>query len=473
MKLTGFIFIAFSLLSGILLFAIWSNVQIYAQQQLSQSPSAGNGLASKSISRELKSKMCDPSNPSLKVVNTTEARICGIPKTVKPPLASAGAPQTSAVSSPLPSAQQTVKPTAANITAPKQQHIVTTNAVSPSTQYVTWITIASLSNLNISSPSSAIAPQLKSVNQQQQLLPLIPIAAINRTAGTNGTTGQNYTFAATSPAATSDQLLYLGYHGDTKSSHGNSGSKHDDSTDNKPYTRSSTRSTSESSPKNKDPIPFTPSRIKIVATDNDSIVKKKSSSTKADKTDSAKPPKLHNTKTTSDVSSTVKKKTTSSTKLIRSDTTSDKSNSKDNSKSDTKLPHIRKIISTDSSSSLKKKTKSDDHGKSKYNGDSTDTTSSPHKSTRNTYDSSPKDKTKSDPKPRTARTNPNDDSSDATSSSHKKSNSKSSSIIENDIPSVIMKNFNPKHSTDSGSEEGGDSFFGRDKFFSDDGYDGF
>jgi hypothetical protein len=40
----------------------------------------------------------------------------------------------------------------------------------------------------------------------------------------------------------------------------------------------------------------------------------------------------------------------------------------------------------------------------------------------------------------------NDDSSDTTSSSHK---SKSSSIIENDIPSVIIKSFNPKHSTDS------------------------
>jgi len=65
----------------------------------------------------------------------------------------------------------------------------------------------------------------------------------------------------------------------------------------------------------------------------------------------------------------------------------------------------------------------------------------------------------------------NDDSSDTTSSSHK---SKSSSIIENDIPSVIIKSFNPKHSTDSdNSDEAGDSFFGGDKFFSDEGDDGF
>jgi hypothetical protein len=45
--------------------------------------------------------MCDPSNPDLKVVNTTESGICGIAKTVKPPLLSAAAtpPQTT-ISSP-------------------------------------------------------------------------------------------------------------------------------------------------------------------------------------------------------------------------------------------------------------------------------------------------------------------------------------------------------------------------------------
>ena len=140
-----------------------------------------------------------------------------------------------------------------------------------------------------------------------------------------------------------------------------------------------------------------------------------------------------------------------STKLIKSDN----SDSKDNSKSNTKLPHIKKIISTDSGSNLNKKTKHSDH--------STDTTTpSQHKITRSNYDNTPKQKTKSDP---------NDDSSDTKSSSH---NSKSSSIIENDIPSVIMKSFNPKHSTDSdSSDEGVDSFFGGDKFFSDEGDDGF
>jgi hypothetical protein len=83
--------------------------------------------------------------------------------------------------------------------------------------------------------------------------------------------------------------------------------------------------------------------------------------------------KLHSTKTTTDDSST--SKTSSRTKLIRSGS----NNSKDNSKSNTKLSHIKKIISTDSGSSLKKKTtKSDDHGNSKHSDDSTDATPSPH-----------------------------------------------------------------------------------------------
>ncbi|HYY49569.1 MAG TPA: hypothetical protein VE643_01765, partial [Nitrososphaeraceae archaeon] len=329
---------------------------------------------------------------------------------------------------------------------PKPQQTLTTkniNAISPSTVYVTWATISLLSNTS-SLPSSTIAPQIAAVSQQQQS-PHISIARVNSTIRSNGTAGQNYTFAATSPVpSTSNHLIYLGYHGGTKSSHGNDGSKHDDSSDIK---RSSTRS---SSSKEKDPKPFTPPRIKIVATDNDSIVKKKASSTKVDKIDSVKPPKIHNTKTTSDDSSTSKKKASGSNKLIRSDN----SDSKDDSKSNTKLPHVKKIVSTDSGSSLNKKTKHSD--------DSTDTTPSRHKITRSNDNNIPKDKTKSDP---------NDDSTDTTSSSH---NSKSSSIIENDIPSVIIKSFNPKLSTDSdSSDEGGDSFFGGDKFFSDEGDDDF
>src|SRR6266480_7758792 len=117
MSNTSSIFALFSVLVGILLFGIWSNIHAYAQQSSSptlsaSSPPTGSSL-SKPISSELKAKMCDPSNPSLKVVNTTESHICGIAKTVKPPLVSAATPPpTSAVlsSSSPPPPQTTTKP---------------------------------------------------------------------------------------------------------------------------------------------------------------------------------------------------------------------------------------------------------------------------------------------------------------------------------------------------------------------------
>jgi hypothetical protein len=68
--------------SIILLFAVSSNIPAFAQQ--TSSPTT--------ISPEIKAKLCNPSNSSLKVVNTTEAHICGIPKTVGPALALSVAP---------------------------------------------------------------------------------------------------------------------------------------------------------------------------------------------------------------------------------------------------------------------------------------------------------------------------------------------------------------------------------------------
>jgi hypothetical protein len=418
------IFIAFSLLATVLLFAIWSNVHVYAQQQLSQSKAADSGSLSKSISVELKSKICDPSNPGLKVVNTTEARICGIPKTVKPHLGSAATPQIQSLSSSSPRQQTLVsKPTAANMTAPKQPQLVTTNAVSPSTRYLTWATIASLSNPSKASlPSSAIAPQIKAVNQQQQLLPLIPITAINGTARTNGTAGQNYTFAATSPVASSDRLLYLGYHGDTKSSDGNSGTKHHDSTDSKPHSLSSTRGVTDSSSEDK-----IPPIKKVIATDNESTAKKKiTSSTKVHRIDSTNDdPNPHSTKTTTDGSSTAKKKITS-TKLIRTA----ESGSGDKRKSDTKLPHIKKVIATDNESTAKKKITSSTSGESS-SGDkkshNTESSSSHAANSGSTW----KKKTKSD----IAATN-DDSHSKKVKSSHA-GDSELGSAIRNKVDSII------------------------------------
>src|ERR1044072_6501326 len=46
--------------------------------------SSSSSSSSSSLTPEQRAAMCDPNSPSLKVVNTTESRICGIPKTVQP-----------------------------------------------------------------------------------------------------------------------------------------------------------------------------------------------------------------------------------------------------------------------------------------------------------------------------------------------------------------------------------------------------
>jgi hypothetical protein len=282
------IFTLFSLLVGIMLFVLWSNIHVYAQQPSSVT-SAG---VSTSISEELKAKMCDPSNPDLKVVNTTEARICGIAKTEKPGLASAvsTSQSTSAESSSSPTQQTvTTKPTTATTAPPKQQQIANTNNIPRSSGSGT--PIAPLSHSTSASPSG-IAPQVEVVKQQQRP----PITLINNTTGMNNTAGQNYTFAAISPAATSGQVLYLGYHGVvTNPTQGNSGSKHDDNHD-------STKRVSDSSSKHDD---------------GTSSANKKTSNTKSDRIDSAnaesssKDKKTHNGDSSSDSRSSSKKWTKS------------------------------------------------------------------------------------------------------------------------------------------------------------------
>lgn len=286
---------------GILVFGIWSNVYAYGQQQqqqnqLTSSHVAGSGSnsgsTSRSISPELKEIMCDPSNRALKVVNSTEAHVCGIPKTVKPVLLSA-TPLTSSVSSspssskPATMNQQKVTTTATKPTTtispatggsahPKSQPTVATNNIPPSIGYITWATIASLSNLrNAPSPSSTIVPQVSAVDQQQQSLH--PITRVNTTTGSNGMAGQNYTFTTTSPV--SDKLMYLGFHDTTSSAHSNSGSKDKGSQDSKRHTHSSTRTITDNGSEDKDTKqPILPSHINIINADNGSTEKKKASS---------------------------------------------------------------------------------------------------------------------------------------------------------------------------------------------------
>src|SRR5690349_14381237 len=117
-----------SVLTGLMLFGVCGNIQVYAQ--LSPSLSAADSSSSSStISPQVKAIMCDPSNPSLKVVNTTEAHVCGIPKTVKPSLSSSSTPSTSAVSSTTTATQQTTKPSVNPIVAtPSKPREITTTS---------------------------------------------------------------------------------------------------------------------------------------------------------------------------------------------------------------------------------------------------------------------------------------------------------------------------------------------------------
>ncbi len=483
MNHTTLIFIVFSFLVGILVVAIWSNTRVFAQQlpSLSSSaPPAGNRSDSSSspsnpISPQLKAKICDPSNPSLKVVNTTESRICGIPKTLKPSLLSSAAtpPTSSTVSSSSPPQQQTTtttKPTTAAANAatptPKQQQIKSTNnnntnAISrPTTSGVDGTKIAPVSNpgnksLSSTSPaSSAIAPQIKAINQQQQRQPITRIngttTGINNTAPQikavdeqqqqppapssnliNGTAGQNYTFVASSPTLPSGKLLYLGYHDDYSSpTNGYSGPKEKSSSDSKPSTGRSSSTTSdndsiekkkekpsssvklnradstndESSSSNDkgssfDAKPSSPPHIKITAPDNDASSKKSNkkttSSTKLDRADNTIDDDTKSiidliTGSVSDSGSIENKKTSSSVKLNRADSTNDESSSsKDKISSDSKPsspPHIK--ITAPDNDSIEKKNKKTSSSVKLNRADSTNDESSSFdsRSSRHTND---------------------------------------------------------------------------------------
>jgi hypothetical protein len=205
----------FSVLSGVLIFGIWSNITVYAQQPSSSPTPLSPPPSSRSvtISPEVKAIMCAPGSPSLKVVNTTEARICGVPKTVKSNTTTAAAaiPSTSttAVSSPL----KTTKLPASDVVAPKQQKITTTPAASQlpkqttgASKETTTTAVRNVSNKpSLPSSPSPIAPQVNAISkkhqQQEQLQP----------ATGNVPAGRNYTFATTSTAVTPDTLKYLGY----------------------------------------------------------------------------------------------------------------------------------------------------------------------------------------------------------------------------------------------------------------------
>ena len=186
---------------------------------------------------------------------------------------------------------------AASVDAPKLQRVTLTattashNPISHSTGYITWATIASLSNsdntsssslLSSSSPStSTIAPQATALRQQPQQ----PLIQVINTTGTNNTAGQNYTFATISPTLASGKLVYLGYHGD---SGGSSSSSRSSGQSTAHSTNSNDKSSSSSDSK--------PSSHHInTRSISDSAIEKK-------KTDSSSS-KSHSTSTTTNVDS--------------------------------------------------------------------------------------------------------------------------------------------------------------------------
>jgi hypothetical protein len=163
------IFALFSVLSGVLIFGVWSNIHAYAQQSSSPtplSPAAIGSSRSTTISQEVKAKMCEvkakmcyPSNPGMKVVNTTEARICGIPKTVKNTTA------TAAMSPPPPTK---LSLPSANVAATKQQKITANNNNNTITPAANQLPKHTAAGKGITTPS---VDPVRSVSDKSSSLP--------------------------------------------------------------------------------------------------------------------------------------------------------------------------------------------------------------------------------------------------------------------------------------------------------------
>jgi hypothetical protein len=182
-------------------------VFVYAQQLSSSSLPAGSSHSTATVSPELKAKMCDPSNPGLKVVNTTESQLCGIAKTVKPPSFSATPPTSAVSSSSTPSTQISPSQTTKSAATTNNNTFSRSNDVATTATAITATPVGNLGNkslLSSSSTSSIIAPQVNAVKQQEQ--PPVTVS--------NGTGGQNSILPTISPVVTADSLMYLGYHGD-------------------------------------------------------------------------------------------------------------------------------------------------------------------------------------------------------------------------------------------------------------------
>jgi hypothetical protein len=215
-----------SVLTGFMLLGVWGNIQVYAQPLSSVSAAD----SSSATSPQVKAIMCDPSNPSLKVVNTTEAHICGIPKTLKPSLSSS-TPPTPAVSSTTTTTQQTTKPSVNPIvsTPSKQQEITTTGRNVADNTRIAPISNPATKQLS-STTTTTIAPQAIHQQQQQQQEQQPQPQILPLTATSNNTITLNNTLSTASPLLGPGKLTFLGFHGSGSTHSSSSSVKHSSDT---------------------------------------------------------------------------------------------------------------------------------------------------------------------------------------------------------------------------------------------------
>jgi hypothetical protein len=87
-----------------------------SQAQVLQKTAPTNSI----ISPQEKSKLCDPNNPKLGFVNTTESHICGIPKSVKNVTAAATPTSSTTSMPPQPSSPKPVTPPSSEPSPPTE-----------------------------------------------------------------------------------------------------------------------------------------------------------------------------------------------------------------------------------------------------------------------------------------------------------------------------------------------------------------
>jgi hypothetical protein len=215
-----------SVLTGFMLLGVWGNIQVYAQPLSSVSAAD----SSSATSPQVKAIMCDPSNPSLKVVNTTEAHICGIPKTLKPSLSSS-TPPTPAVSSTTTTTQQTTKPSVNPIvsTPSKQQEIIAIGRNVADNTRIAPISNPATKQLS-STTTTTIAPQAIHQQQQQQQEQQPQPQILPLTATSNNTITLNNTLSTASPLLGPGKLTFLGFHGSGSTHSSSSSVKHSSDT---------------------------------------------------------------------------------------------------------------------------------------------------------------------------------------------------------------------------------------------------